>query len=92
MFSKSAKPLTLEFIKGCALGSAKNTIMKCIKTFDEDFPKIESKLLTLYNTTLILCVIAHLLIINFYLKSPHNNLKVAKILLYSNKVVLNNIL
>jgi hypothetical protein len=44
VFTKSSKPLTLEFIKGCLLGSAKSTVIKCLKTFDEDFPKIESKL------------------------------------------------
>ncbi|RNA01419.1 cilia- and flagella-associated 54, partial [Brachionus plicatilis] len=48
VFSKAAGPLSLEFIKGCVLGSAKTIINKCLKAFGEDFPKIEKYTISNY--------------------------------------------
>ena len=36
--------LSIEFIKGCLLGTAKTIIVKCLKFSNDDFPIVESKL------------------------------------------------
>ena len=42
VFSKIQTPLTLEFIKGCLLGVSKTIMLKCVKQFGDDFPRVES--------------------------------------------------
>lgn len=43
VFSK-CKNLTLEFIKGCLLGTSKVLITKCLKQFNDEFPNVDSKI------------------------------------------------
>jgi hypothetical protein len=43
IFTKTNKPLTIEFIKGCLLGAAKTIIVKCLKYSNDDFSNVESK-------------------------------------------------
>ena len=52
VFSKATTPLTLEFIKGCILGTAKTIIIKSLKLINEDFPKVESKKLSIFQVLL----------------------------------------
>jgi len=40
-FTKPDQPLTLEFIKGCLLGTAKTLLLKCLSLFCADFPDVE---------------------------------------------------
>jgi len=40
-FTKLSQPLTLEFIKGCLLGTAKTLLLKCLTQFSDDFPGID---------------------------------------------------
>ncbi len=40
-FTKPSQPLTLEFIKGCLLGTAKTLLLKCLTLFSSDFPDVE---------------------------------------------------
>ncbi|CAF0895808.1 unnamed protein product [Brachionus calyciflorus] len=48
VFSKTAEPLNLEFIKGCLLGTCKTILSKCIRAFGEDFPKVEKYVVSNY--------------------------------------------
>lgn len=48
IFCKTNEKLSLESVKGFILGSAKTIVNKCLKAFDEDFPKIESTTIYFY--------------------------------------------
>ena len=41
VFTKLNEPLTLEFIKGCLIGAAKTTVLKCMSLFSNDFPETD---------------------------------------------------
>ncbi len=53
IFSGSNRPVTLEFIKGCLVGTAKTIIVKSLKYFNDDFPNVESNDMILFKLSII---------------------------------------
>lgn len=64
-FTQLTEPLTLEFIKGCLIGTAKTIVLKCIGLFNKDFPEVEKYVVSInwqrefkYECNLLLASIA----------------------------------
>lgn len=43
VFTKTLRPLSLEFIKGCLLGTSKTIVTKCLRSLAQDFASADKK-------------------------------------------------